>query len=283
MLGLLNVYKRSGDTSAFVVNRIKKLLGVKCGHMGTLDPLASGVLPVAIGQASRLFDYLLDKEKTYVATFDFSYTTPSLDLETAPSEYSDRVVTQEEIEKILPRFIGEIAQIPPDYSAKCVDGVKAYKLARRGRDLDLKAKTVFIKSIKIIDKISDYQYNYEIICKGGTYIRSLCRDIAEALGVKGVMTKLERTKSGVFTAENALTLADIEACEDRSKLLIAPENVVDFEKLYLNDEDALHILNGLCDDYPFEDGVYRAYSKDEFCGIMKVESGKVKMTYIRDL
>ena len=283
MIGFLNEYKRSGDTCAFVVNKIKKLLGVKCGHMGTLDPLASGVLPVAIGQASRLFDFLLDKEKTYVATFDFSYTTPSLDLETAPSEYSDRVVTREEIEKVLPRFIGEIDQIPPDYSAKCVDGVKAYKLARKGRDLDLKAKTVFIKNIKIIDKISDNQYNYEIVCKGGTYIRSLCRDIAEALGVKGVMTKLERTQSGVFTVDNALTLAEIEACEDKEKLLIKPEEVVDYEKIFLNDEDALRILNGLCDDYPFEDGVYRAYSKGEFCGIMKVESGKVKMTYIRDL
>ena len=283
MLGFINVYKRSGDTSAYVVNRIKKIFRVKCGHMGTLDPLASGVLPVAINQASRMFDFLLDKEKTYIAEFDFSYTTPSLDLETEPTEFSDMRVSLSGIERVLPTFCGEISQIPPDYSAKCVDGVKAYKLARRGKPLDLKPKTVFIKSVKALGQTGENRFSFEIVCKGGTYIRSLCRDIATALGVFGVMTKLERTKSGVFDLSNAHTLDEIENSADREALLIPTDAAVDYEKLYLSDEDALHILNGLTENYPFTDGVYRAYSSGNFCGIMKVNGGKVNMTYIRDL
>ena len=283
MLGFINVYKRAGETSAYVVNRIKKIFKCKCGHMGTLDPLASGVLPVALGQASRLFSYMVDKEKTYLATFDFSFTTPSLDLETKPCAFSDRVVERGEIEKILPSFIGEIAQIPPAYSAKSVGGTKAYKLARRGKEVELKPKTVIIKSLKIVDKISDNKYNYEIVCTGGTYIRALCRDMANALGVCGVMTALERVKSGVFEKENAFTLDEIISDPDPAKLLISVEDVVSFDRLDLDDESAARILNGLTEGYDFPDGVYKAYAFGSFWGIMNVEGGKVKVTYIRDL
>ena len=283
MLGFINVYKRAGETSAYVVNRIKKLFDCKCGHMGTLDPLASGVLPVALGQASRLFSYMVDKEKTYLATFDFSFTTPSLDLETSPCAFSERVVERGEIEKILPSFIGEIAQIPPAYSAKSVGGTKAYKLARRGKEVELKPKTVIIKSLKIIDKIGDNKYNYEIVCTGGTYIRALCRDMANALGVCGVMTALERVKSGVFEKEKAFTLDEIISAPDPAKLLISVEDVVSFDRLDLDDESAARILNGLTEGYDFPDGVYKAYAFGSFWGIMNVEGGKVKVTYIRDL
>ena len=185
MVGFINVNKRRGDTSAFVVNRIKKIFGEKCGHMGTLDPLASGVLPVALGRASRLFDFLVEKEKTYVARFDFSFTTPSLDLESEPCDYSDRSVKKQEIIDLLPHFLGEQMQIPPDYSAKCVDGKKAYKLARRGEKPELKPKRVFIKSIELNEQTGDNEYSFTIVCGGGTYIRSICRDIADKLGVFG--------------------------------------------------------------------------------------------------
>ena len=283
MVGFVNVYKRRGDTSAFVVNRIKKIFGCKCGHMGTLDPLACGVLPVALGQSSRLFDYLLDKEKIYIAKFDFSYTTPSLDLETEKTFFSDRTVSYDEIQKVLPRFIGEIMQVPPDYSAKCVDGHKAYKLARRGEKPDLKAKKVFIKDIRVLDKTGDNEYSFEITCKGGTYIRSLCRDIAESLGVFGVMTSLERTKSGIFTTENAITLNDIAKREDLSSLVIPPDSAIDYEKVYLSDEAATRVLNGLTENVDIEDGLYRAYAFGSFLGVLKAENGALKVTYVRDI
>lgn len=283
MLGFINVYKRVGDTSAYVVNQIKKIYKCKCGHMGTLDPLASGVLPVALGQASRLFSYMVDKEKTYLATFDFSFTTPSLDLETEPTNYSDRVVSKEEIEKVLPNFIGNISQTPPAYSAKCVDGTKAYKLARRGKTVELSPKTVFIKSIKIVDKISENRYNYEIVCSGGTYIRALCRDMASALNVYGVMVGLERVKSGVFEKGNAFSLDEIIKSNDKSQFISGVEDVVDYPIVTLDDDSATRILNGLLEGYDYPNGVFKAYAFGSFWGIMKVEGGKVNVTYIRDL
>ena len=283
MLGFINVNKRVGDTSAYVVNQIKKIYKCKCGHMGTLDPLASGVLPVALGQASRLFSYMVDKEKRYIATFDFSFTTPSLDLETEVSARSKRIVEREEIEAVLPKFVGEISQIPPVYSAKCVDGTKSYKLARRGKEVELAPKNVFIKNIKIIDKINDFTYNYEIVCNGGTYIRALCRDIAEALGVCGVMTKLERVSSGAFDIKTAHTLDEIKMAEDPSSLLISVEDVIFLDKIYLDDYNAKRILDGLCEGYDYPDGSYKAYAFGSFWGIMNVSSGNVKITYIRDL
>lgn len=283
MLGFINVYKRVGDTSAYAVNQIKKIFKCKCGHMGTLDPLASGVLPVALGQASRLFSYMVDKEKTYRAIFDFSFTTPSLDLETEPTAFSKRVVEREEIENVLPNFIGEISQVPPAYSAKCVDGTKSYKLARRGKQVELKPKSVFIKSIKILDKISENKFYYEIVCNGGTYIRALCRDIAEALGVFGVMTGLERVKSGVFEKENSVSIDELKKSPDPSRYLIKAEDVVSYEPIILDNDVATRILNGLCEGHDFPDGVYKAYAFGSFWGIMKVDGGKVDVTYIRDL
>ena len=283
MTGFVNVYKRRGDTSAFVVNRIKKIYGVKCGHMGTLDPLASGVLPVALGQSSRLFDHLLDKEKEYVASFDFSFTTPSLDLETEACERSSKIVTTGEIKAALSRFTGEIMQIPPEYSAKCVNGSKAYKLARRGVELDLKAKKVVINSIELLEKTGESEYKFRINCKGGTYIRSLCRDLAADLGVVGVMTSLERVKSGAFTLDNAHTLDEISSLSDINSIVIPSDEAIDFPKIALCDGDATRILNGLTDGYDIPDGLYRVYAFGDFWGVLRAEGGKVKVTYVRDL
>ena len=283
MLGFINVYKRVGDTSAYVVNQVKKIFKCKCGHMGTLDPLASGVLPVALGQASRLFSYMVDKEKTYIATFDFSYTTPSLDLETEPSARSEKSVSVEDVERVLPEFIGEISQVPPAYSAKCVDGTKSYKLARRGKEVELKPKTVLIKNVEIIKNLGDNKFCFQIECNGGTYIRALCRDIANALGVYGVMTSLERVKSGEFEKEKSVTLDELRSADDHSKYLIRAEDVIHYDRIDLDDESATRILNGLCEGYSFPDGVFKAYAFNSFWGIMKVDGGNVDVTYIRDL
>lgn len=167
MNGFLNIYKPRGMSSAHCLNKIKKKIDYKCGHMGTLDPLACGILPVGVGQATRLFDHLLDKTKTYVAQFTFGYETDTLDLEGEVLQNSENIPTQAEIEAVLPTLRGKVMQIPPVFSAKCVDGKKSYQLARKGIAVDLPPKQVEIYSIKLIKNQSP-TFWFEISCGGGT-------------------------------------------------------------------------------------------------------------------
>lgn len=284
MIGFVCVNKKAGDTSAFCVNKIKKKLGLKCGHMGTLDPLASGVLPVAVGQATRLFDFLLDKEKTYIADFDFAYSTPSLDLETEPCAYSEAIPDIKQIEAVIPDLTGEIMQVPPAYSAKLVDGKRSYKLARKGISAQLPPKKVTIYSIEIIEKLSETAYRFKIKCGGGTYIRSIVRDMSGLLNCQGVMTKLVREKSGVFDINNSVSVDDFLKAEDCSKYIIKPQDVLDFPSVTLDKLSAKRLLDGLSDEFPYDDGRYKVFFENEFAGVGEVFGGKIKMkAYVRDL
>ena len=285
MLGFIPVNKKKGDTSAYVVNRIKKLVGKNksCGHMGTLDPLASGVLPVAIGQATRLFPFLLDKRKSYLADFDFSFTTPSLDLETEPSLTTDKRTTEEEILSVLPSLIGEVMQIPPAYSAKCVDGKRSYKLARRGVEVDLQPKKVQIDDIRLVERISETCFRFEIDCRGGTYIRSIARDLGAALKLPATMTNLVRTRSGIFTIENSFSLDEI-AEKGISSCLVEADKTVFYPELKLTAEEEKRLLNGLYDDFSLENGLYKVYGESGFLGVGEITEQKLKMkAYVRDL
>lgn len=284
MIGFICINKKAGDSSTYCVNKVKRKVGKKCGHLGTLDPLASGVLPVGIGQATRLFDILLSKEKTYVATFDFAYSTPSLDLETEPDNYSLKIPTSDEINSVLPKLVGEIDQIPPAYSAKFIDGKRSYKLARKGEVVNLPPKRVTIYSIKLIEKLTDTSYSFEIKCGGGTYIRSIVRDLAELLNCYGVMTKLIRTKSGKFDINNSVTIDELIASEDVSKYIIKPESVLDYPEVRLSKNAAKRLIDGLFDEYDLSDGLYKVFNEDEFWGVGEVSSKVLKMkVYVRDL
>ena len=284
MVGFINVNKDKGVSSAFVVNKIKRALKVKCGHMGTLDPLAHGVLPIGLGQASRAFDFMLGKEKTYLAEFDFGYSTPSFDLETSPDAYAAFLPTLADVESVLPFFKGEIMQVPPAYSAKFVDGSRSYKLARKGKRVELEAKPVTIFDINIVDQTGEGKFLFKIDCSAGTYIRSLVRDIAEKLGVCGTMTDLTRTKSGFFTLENSVTLDELIASENKEKFIIAPDKAIELPVIVLDKERARRLINGLYDDFDYPDGEYKLYNETEFWGIAAVAGGKIKMrSYIRDL
>ena len=284
MIGFICINKKVGDSSSYCVNKVKKTLKEKCGHMGTLDPLASGVLPVGIGQATRLFDILLNKQKVYIATFDFSYTTPSLDLETQPSFYSNKVPTKDEIEAIIPNLVGEIDQIPPSYSAKFVDGKRSYKLARQGVEVALPPKKIVIYSIKLLDQISSTSYRFEITCGGGTYIRSIVRDMANLLNCYGVMTKLERVKSGAFTIENSVTIDELLTCKNPEKYLIKPQDVLDYDDLILDETTARKLLDGLTVNLEKLDGLYKVYNGETFWGVGEINQGILKMkVYVRDL
>mgnify|MGYP002521811924 FL=1 len=283
MNGFLNLYKPKGVSSAKILNTLKKSVrGVSVGHMGTLEPLASGVLPVALGKSTRMFDYLLDKDKVYIATFAFGYETNTLDLEGEIVKKHDKIPTESELIEKSKELVGDIMQIPPVFSAKCVNGKRSYQLARKGHDFELPPKKVRINSITLIEKISDNEFKFEISCKGGTYIRSIVRDLAALCGTVGTMTDLIRTKSGVFEIENSVKVEDFISEENKDRLLIAPENVVNYPEIKLTEREAARLYNGLYDTFPFDDGVYKVFAPDGFYGIGEVNNGKIKVkAYIR--
>jgi tRNA pseudouridine55 synthase len=282
MKGFINLIKPKGMSSAYAVTAVKKKFNCPCGHMGTLDPMAEGVLPVGVGQASRLFQYQLDKEKTYIAQFVFGYTTDTLDVTGTVTNTCEKVPTIEEIRSIMGKFIGDIDQIPPKYSAKCIDGKRGYQLARKGVEFELAPKKVTIISAECIRQISENEFEFKFVCKGGTYIRSLARDIGEAVGSLGVMSALTRASCGVFSIEDGVSVEDFKGEENPEKYLIKPEDTVSFEKLVLTNEQATKILNGVFENLGFKDGTYRVYNQEEFWGVGKSENGVLKInTYVR--
>lgn len=284
MNGFLNFYKPSGMSSAYALNLIKKRFkGEKMGHMGTLDPLASGVLPVAFGKSTRLFDYLLDKDKVYKAEFTFGYETDTLDRGGSVIKDNGYLPTIKEIEVVLPSLTGEINQIPPIYSAKNVNGMRSYELARLGVEVELKPKKVVISSIEFLEKSGENSYVFLIKCKGGTYIRSICRDLAYALNTYGTMTALERLQSGIFTKENAFSLEEIATSFDEEKMLIKPDAVLTLEKINLNKKHTDDIINGRLFSIDLPNGFYSVYSDCGFIGVGKIEDKILKIkAYIKD-
>lgn len=271
MTGFVNVWKAEGISSAFVVNRIKRLLKCPCGHMGTLDPLASGVLPVGAGNATRLFDYFLAKTKTYSARFRFGVTTPTLDRESEPV-YGGGVPSLEEITAALGGFLGEIEQIPPAFSAVSVNGKRSYELARAGKDVALTPKRVFIEDFCLEGQTAPDEFSFTITCGGGTYIRSLARDLAAALGTNGFMSALARTRSGVFTQETSVPLEKLTE-ENVADYLIPTETVLPFPTLRITDGRLYQGVRLSCDK---ADGLYKLYDGEGFYGIARVSGGLVK-------
>lgn len=281
MNGFLNIYKPKGVSSAKCLSRVKKIINCKCGHMGTLDPLACGVLPVAIGQATRLFDIMTEKQKKYIAEFTFGYETDTLDMEGKTVFSGGRIPTESEIIDLLPGFLGEIDQIPPAFSAKCIDGKKSYKLARAGVMPELKPKRIEIYDIKLIG-CNPPSFTFEITCGGGTYIRSIARDIGRAVGSYATMTALERVQSGFFTKDRSVTVEELIE-NGFEKYIIGSDEVLHFEKVELEESKAIRLLNGLYDDFDLADGRYRVYVKGEFWGVGNCENKKLVIRpYVRD-
>lgn len=282
MTGFINLNKAAGKSSASAVAAVKRKFNAPCGHMGTLDPMAAGVLPVGIGKTSRLFPYLLDKRKTYIATFLFGETTDTLDVTGKVTATTDIIPCESDILSAVKFFIGEIEQVPPNYSAKCVDGKRGYQLARKGVDFSLPPKKVVIENIELLGAAGENAYRFKIDCRGGTYIRSLARDIGEKCGSLGVMSALERVKSGIFGIENSVTVEELSDSAEPQKYLIPADTAVDFEKLRLSEKQAKKILDGVYEDYGFKDGVYRVYNCGEFWGIGEAADGRLRIkAYVR--
>ncbi len=277
MTGFINVNKAVGASSAREVAIIKRLTHVPCGHMGTLDPMADGVLPVAVGNAARLFDYFLKKEKTYVATFRFGEHFDTLDTTGTVLNSGGRIPSVEEIEGVIPSLVGEVMQIPPRYSAKNVNGKRGYQLAREGVDFQLPPKKVTINCIKLLRQVDEKSFSFEIICGGGTYIRSIARDMAEMLSTYAAMSALTRTKSGIFTIENAVSISSLTE-NNVYEYLIPCDSVLPFESFYPKGVTAKKLFNGLGVESGLNDGTYKIYTEDEnFYGLAVVTGGTMKM------
>ena len=221
--GIILINKPQGITSFSAVSKVKRRLGVKCGHSGTLDPLATGLLPVMCGKATKLCQYLTEGNKAYRATLKFGIETDTHDITGSITKTDNKKVTIEQINNVLPQFIGIIKQIPPAYSAIKVGGTALYKLARNGINVEVPERQVTIYSINVID-FSGEELIMDVECSKGTYIRSLCRDIACAIGTVGTMSALNRTKTGGWNIENSV----FPDCDDLEKHIIPIEKALDY-------------------------------------------------------
>ncbi|DAB22908.1 TPA: tRNA pseudouridine(55) synthase TruB [Candidatus Gastranaerophilales bacterium HUM_22] len=245
MFGFLNVYKPKGITSHDVVSALRRITKVKqIGHTGTLDPFAEGVLPICIGKATRLIEYL-DDDKAYTGTIQLGSSTTTYDLEGEEVNFSDKKVTFNEIEAALDKFRGEIEQLPPIYSAIKVNGKKLYEYAREGKEVKIEPRGVNISNLRILNFYPETrQVELHIECSKGTYIRSIANDLGEELGTYGHLVKLVRVKAGMFEVNNAVSLEHIQTKEDVEKLLIAPLTKLNYMTYELNKNELVKVSNG---------------------------------------
>lgn len=248
--GIINVYKEKGFTSH---DAVAKLRGItkqkKIGHTGTLDPDAVGVLPVCLGNATRLCDLLTDKDKTYEAVLKLGITTDTQDMTGTVLETKKVTADRERIEEAILSFIGEYDQLPPMYSAIKVDGRRLYELARAGREVERQTRKVRIHNIRILEfDIEQQEIRMSVDCSKGTYIRTLCHDIGNRLNCGGCMKSLVRTRSGAFTLENSLKLSEIQAIVEQDKIqdyVIRVEDMFpDHGKVRVLQEYSKFIYNG---------------------------------------
>jgi tRNA pseudouridine55 synthase len=222
MNGFINLLKPAGMTSSDAVIQVRRLLerGTRVGHGGTLDPDAAGVLPICVGKATRLFDYIIDKKKTYVGELCLGVETDTYDASGRIESTSPVTADEIALKEVLPRFVGDIFQLPPAYSALKQGGVALYKKARRGEDVVLEPRMVHIDSVQLLKSLGKDRYLLKIECGKGVYIRSLMHDIGEALGCGGHMSFLLRSQSGYFSAEDSFSLDELKAMEDLSRALV---------------------------------------------------------------
>ncbi len=245
MFGFLNVYKPKGITSHDVVSALRRITKVKqIGHTGTLDPFAEGVLPICIGKATRLIEYL-DDDKAYTGTIQLGSSTTTYDLEGEEVNFSDKKVTFNEIEAALDKFRGEIEQLPPIYSAIKVNGKKLYEYAREGKEVKIEPRRVNISKLEILEyDETNRRLTLHIECSKGTYIRSIAHDLGTELTTFGHLVKLVRVKAGMFEVNNAVSLEHIQTKEDVEKLLIAPLKKLNYMTYELNKNELVKVSNG---------------------------------------
>ena len=277
LFGFLNIYKPVGMTSHDVVAVLRKKTGIKqIGHTGTLDPFAEGVLPVCIGKATRLIEYL-DDGKEYLATVQFGASTTTYDIEGEKTFSSDKKVNEKEIIEGLKLFEGEIYQTPPIYSAIKVKGKKLYEYARKGEDVKIEPRKVFIEKIEVKSFDEKLQQAQILIkCSKGTYIRSIANDLGKELNSGGYLTKLVRTQAGNFRIENSINLGEINI----EKNIINPLEIMNLPKINVESEDLERIRHGMGIKITSKDmlsNVILVYNNNEICAVGYADGGIIKL------
>ena len=273
MFGFLNIYKPRGKTSHDVVSYLRRITNIKqIGHTGTLDPFAEGVLPVCIGKATRLIEYLND-DKAYIGTVRFGKSTTTYDVEGEAVNYSDKFVTLEQTEKALENFTGDIEQLPPIYSAIKVKGKKLYEYARKGEQVEITPRKVNIRRLEIL-KFDEGNRVLELYieCSKGTYIRSIANDLGEFLGVYGYLEKLVRVKAGDFEIKDSVKLDEITTQQDVSKYLIYPLQKLNYPTYELSDAEKEKVSHGMALDINMPEGIVILTSKNTLAAVAKSEN-----------
>lgn len=278
--GILLIDKPQGWTSTDVVRKVVRLTHAKVGQMGTLDPMATGVLPVALGKATKLFDTFLTKKKRYIGSFDFGALYDTQDVTGEIVDKSDFVPTREDLEKSITKFVGEISQIPPAYSAKKVNGMPAYKLARLKQEFELKPKKLNIYDIKLLEFDSSH-FTLDITCSAGTYIRTLGVDIAKGAGAMVAMSALKRIQSGEFMIDDCISVVDLDEQKIADNLISIDEAISFIEPLSVSQQEFYDLANGKIITKEIADGKYRVKFKNTLLGIATVSANKIKLeTYL---
>ena len=287
MDGILIVNKEKGYTSHDVVGKLRKILGIKqIGHTGTLDPNATGVLPILIGKATKASQYLIEHDKRYIATLKLGERTNTLDGEGEIVEkqtIEESLLDKNKIDAVLQTFLGKQEQIPPMYSAIKIKGKKLYEYAKQGKEIKREPRSIEIYEIKL-KKVNKEKKEiiFEVHCSKGTYIRVLCEDIAKKIGTIGYMKELERTEVTPFTIKQALTLQQIEQQKENiKKYLISIEKIFEQKrKIQLDEKKQILFLNGTQLTFPLDNDIYRIYFKEKFIGIGKIENHLLKRDII---
>ena len=277
LFGFLNIYKPVGMTSHDVVSVLRRVTKIKqIGHTGTLDPFAEGVLPICIGKATRLIEYLQD-DKEYLATVQFGAATNTFDLDGEKVFTSDKKVSRDDIKEGLKSFEGEISQLPPIFSAIKVKGKKLYEYARKGEEVEIQPRKVVIENIELKNFDKELQQAQILLkCSKGTYIRSIANDLGKNLGCGGYLIKLIRTQAGKFRVENSVQLDGI----DVESNLINPLGILNLPKIAVDNDDLARIKNGMpiyktCDK--IGNFVSLIYNDVEICAVGIADGEKIKL------
>ena len=290
MDGIILINKQKNCTSHDVVNKIKHMFNEKVGHTGTLDPNATGLLPILIGQGTKLSYYLINHDKEYEVTLQLGIKTDTADGEgkVVEEQNVDKAILEESnVETILKSFIGKQLQTPPMYSAIKLNGKKLYEYARKNIQVDVKPREIEVYDISrtSVDR-AKFQIQFTVKCSKGTYIRSLCEDIAKKMGTIGYMKELNRTKVGIFDIENSITIEELEENKDNETYL--KKHIFSIEDLFIElygDENKVMLserkielfLNGVKLTQALTDGLYRVYDeKGTFIGIGSVKHSLLK-------
>ncbi len=285
MNGIININKPLGMTSHDVVGRLRRILGIKkIGHTGTLDPDASGVLPMCIGRATKTADMLTAQNKQYIAEVTLGSATTTLDASGEVTETSEVNVDESDIQSVVTEFVGNIMQIPPMYSAIKIDGKRLYELARDGVEVERKPRPVTIEKIEILSiDLENKKFSMKVDCSKGTYIRTLCDDIGRRLGCLAHMSALIRTRSGRFCIDDAYTLDEVEKMAENGNMsFLVPIDKVfeELPKLILSSRRARLMCNGVqISAQGIIDGeTYRVYDESgSFLTISEAENGLLKI------